>query len=294
MGCYNITGCISHLPAAGGDEVFAIIGLVNKHNHYGQEFSPGFDFTPMFLPVFGRYNEYGSIECVEEDFNTKFILDFFGYDDIEKLFSDIDDIAVKRYGHEEAMAKIYAVLEDTFPEEKMLDDFEIGFIMDHKFIYEEFSSQRDYSFAIDYDKSYELSKSIGLAPTQPYTDEWFEWESRCDEEFSYKNREKHGLKNYQSVMYLFDWGKYSEYEFAEFWLYPYREHMDILFSEENHNACLDYFYFKQGIAMNGIILRQHNYHGQQYNAKELIKLLKREIKYFEDNKERWEDEDDEE
>lgn len=144
MGCFNLTGFHTKLPICGGDEVFGIIGIYKTINK-GNEFSPGKVFTPIALPIFGRYNEYGSIESIKKDKNTDLISEITGVD-IEHLLTIIDDFFVGRYQCEEPYQKVLDkmkpyLLKHNFKYGDLLDFDEIKdniiFIMDHKFFYDE-------------------------------------------------------------------------------------------------------------------------------------------------------------
>lgn len=170
MGSFNMTGGISHLPIHYGDEIVAIIGLYNKKTSYGQEFCPGYDFTPLFFPVTGEYNDYGSIENIKEDYNSNYIKEFFEIDDLEEFFGIIDDVAVDRYMgtkqkklFKKANNKIQDIIKNSFHYKFMKNnhkafDLHLGFMIDHKFIYDFLSNRKEHNddlFDIDIEQSYD-------------------------------------------------------------------------------------------------------------------------------------------
>lgn len=65
MGCFNVTCAVSHMPIKHGDDVVFLI-LEKSHKGARGEGSLGIyptDFwTPHMLPVYAKYNDYGSIE----------------------------------------------------------------------------------------------------------------------------------------------------------------------------------------------------------------------------------------
>ena len=64
MGCFNKMGFYSHLPITAGDEIMLFICINNSKQYdidVNMEISDGM-FTPICLPICGKYDEYGKIE----------------------------------------------------------------------------------------------------------------------------------------------------------------------------------------------------------------------------------------
>lgn len=176
MGCFNMTGGISHLPMRAGDEIVAIIGFYNPKTSYGQEFCPGYDFTPLFFPVVGEYNDYGNIEYIKEDYNSNYIKEFFECDDLEELFNVIDDAAVDRYMDtkekklwKKINAKAQEIVKSSFHYEYMKQhhksfNLQLGFMLEHKFVYDFLATRNENDeadfFYIDIEKSYDETKKF--------------------------------------------------------------------------------------------------------------------------------------
>ena len=185
MGCFNMTGGISHLPMRYGDEIVAIIGLYNPKTSYGKEFCPGYDFTPLFFPVVGKYNDYGNIEDIQEDYNSDYIKEFFECDDLEALFDVIDNAAVDRYMDtkekkfwKKINTKVQEIVKSSFHYEYMKQNhksfnLQLGFMLEHKFVYDFLATRKEEDeadfFYIDIEKSYtETKKFIAeFKPTEP-------------------------------------------------------------------------------------------------------------------------------
>ncbi len=80
MGCWNATCGISQLPIRSGArvKVFLILqseyanGICGSDSCYNSAY-----FRPWFLPVLAEYNDYGSIENIVPDWNSKFMLEQF-------------------------------------------------------------------------------------------------------------------------------------------------------------------------------------------------------------------------
>lgn len=87
MGCFNTQGFISKLDIEDRDEIFLLICAPFSKPIEWIELNEGHDHhvysgkcnQPISLPIFGRYDAYGSIENIKHDFNT---------DKLEKLFGD--------------------------------------------------------------------------------------------------------------------------------------------------------------------------------------------------------------
>jgi hypothetical protein len=88
MGCFNTTGFLSKIPIRYGDRVVCFLAKIAQHSDcYGC--TPYYPFslvTPVCLPIRGEYNDYGSIENVDESEITKFIKNISGVENVEDFF----------------------------------------------------------------------------------------------------------------------------------------------------------------------------------------------------------------
>jgi hypothetical protein len=83
MGSFNVACSISNISIGAGDPV-AYIPLENARYRY--HIGDGNDmliymhcfYAPVTLPIFGEYDDYGGVECIEINRNTKIIEEFFG------------------------------------------------------------------------------------------------------------------------------------------------------------------------------------------------------------------------
>jgi len=147
MGCFNIMGFHSHLPIIYDNDIFILLGVrANYKNRNVKEdtvtFSPGSDFTPIALPIFGKYNDYGSIMDIEKDNNISIIERFFGTD-IDKIISLTDDYMHGRYLNDEEASmydamceKVYDLQPSFWQKSEFCSTYEVVFIMDHRFVFE--------------------------------------------------------------------------------------------------------------------------------------------------------------
>jgi hypothetical protein len=86
MGCWNETCGVSQVAITAGERIAVVLIQEQKHvEAEGHSYSTEL-WTPAFLPIFGKYDDYGGIEEIEEDWNTLFILDY-----IRKNFLDKSD-----------------------------------------------------------------------------------------------------------------------------------------------------------------------------------------------------------
>lgn len=78
MGCFNKVGFISHLPITEGDDIvlFICADLFGFHTDE-TPISPG-SMSPLFLPIKGKYDDYGGITDVTHDNNVTYIESLFG------------------------------------------------------------------------------------------------------------------------------------------------------------------------------------------------------------------------
>lgn len=90
MGCFSISGSISNLSISYGDKCVYFPLLPSKYmsedgiyvsigglSQIVANDGPNCYFSPATLPIIGYYNDYGSLENIEEDENTKTIEKFF-------------------------------------------------------------------------------------------------------------------------------------------------------------------------------------------------------------------------
>lgn len=94
MGCFNIAGFFTNQVIRYGEPVvvfpcceFDIKNRRGDIHHYA---------IPLSMPIFGKYNDYGSVEEIEKSAVTKKLEEFFGYD-IEDIVDDVVDFTVDKW-----------------------------------------------------------------------------------------------------------------------------------------------------------------------------------------------------
>lgn len=80
MGSWNGTCGISQLPITAGTKVKAFLMLQSEYAHGIGGSSSCYSttyFRPWFFPLTAEYNDYGSIQTIEPDWNAKYMLETF-------------------------------------------------------------------------------------------------------------------------------------------------------------------------------------------------------------------------
>ena len=96
MGSFGEKGFASGMPIVYGDKTVLIFyknGYERKKN--GGNVYIVDKYKPVFLPIFGEYDDYGRIDDIVEDVNVKFIEKFFG-ESIESIIEKADNRQVGR------------------------------------------------------------------------------------------------------------------------------------------------------------------------------------------------------
>lgn len=131
MNYFNITGFHTKLPITKGDDVFVLLCIYNPTYMLTLEYlSPYLLFTPIVLPIFGKYDGAGCINNITYDTNVKHIEDITGCD-IDTLLQDIFDVNANRYN---ANDNIVNLIIDSI---KVPTTYcKLVYIMDHRCFYD--------------------------------------------------------------------------------------------------------------------------------------------------------------
>lgn len=95
MGSWNQTCGISNLPITYETEVVGLFTSRNFSTPITTMFRPSAVWAPIFLPIFGKYNDYGDITDIIEDWNTNYILRKLKEYMVETDIEDDDDVSKK-------------------------------------------------------------------------------------------------------------------------------------------------------------------------------------------------------
>ena len=135
MGCFCISGYHSHLPICENDKCFGLLGFLNKDALFENDYGCGEVLVPICLPIFGEYDEYGSLKNITHDQNIEIL---------EKIFNkSINDL-------------INEITHEIFDHDKYFPDskYKLVLTIDHEFVYDEISS---INFNMDFETSYLIS-----------------------------------------------------------------------------------------------------------------------------------------
>lgn len=139
MGCFNKMGFYSHLPITAGDEIMLFICINNSKQYdidVNMSISDGM-FTPICLPICGKYDEYGKIEEIVNDANVKLFEKKIGrkITDIINIIYRNNDLSYNR-AIEEVEDKEIKDYADIFEKIDAKDDISLILTMERKDIYD--------------------------------------------------------------------------------------------------------------------------------------------------------------
>lgn len=77
MGCYSVYCQASKISIVGGEEVVLFILAQDKYSSYRVYQTEDY-YLPIVLPIFGTYDEYGCIQDIKKNANTKLIEEHYG------------------------------------------------------------------------------------------------------------------------------------------------------------------------------------------------------------------------
>ena len=109
MGSFNIAGTMSNLSISPGDKV-VFIPLILTHPEYANaaivkgstslvsNSGASMFFCPRFLPIIGKYADYGSIDDIDYDENVQYIEEYFGI----SIYEFMQQITRNQWGDKKA------------------------------------------------------------------------------------------------------------------------------------------------------------------------------------------------
>lgn len=102
MGCFNQTAFLSNLQLTVGTPTVLIFMIPNQPTNHAVYSTD--QYQPIFLPVFGKYDDYGTIEDIVRDRNVLFLEDYFGVK-IKNLIEAVDNNLCQPYDHQKFQTK---------------------------------------------------------------------------------------------------------------------------------------------------------------------------------------------
>ena len=259
MGCFGINGSISKLPITYGNECVLFIGLINKKINYNVlSFGCYNLFTPISLPIYGRYNDYGVINKIIKDKNVSEIEKFFSCD-IDTIIKAIDDnMCGRNIDDKELYNKLKNSLSLSVNEDN--DDYDLAISIEHKFIYDSISK-------LDIDINFDLNKSLEKNKELPKTIKEFH-ENRQVDYFTVKDEIKEYYNNNHKIININPNFKLGIYDFFHYYnnnflMFLYRnDTVNLLLNEfsDEYIKFLNAFLKMDKMSMNFLI---HSYSGQE-------------------------------
>lgn len=154
MGCWNETCGLTQLPIFSGDPVrlFFLNYVGNaEENHAGHCYTNDI-WSPQYLPVTARYNDYGGVEDVVENSLTRFIINSVR-DDLAMMRlrtggGDLsgrknETLELEEFGIEDLVEQIH---EDRLRTTGTSRDLPVGWMMVHEWVYQQLTEQIDHDW----------------------------------------------------------------------------------------------------------------------------------------------------
>lgn len=92
MGCFNIKGFLSDLTISNNDDIVMFLCVKNVDVTVAFAYAPCEEVSPIALPIYGKYNDYGGITNIKKDANVKWLEEHVGkIDDIVEAFNECMD-----------------------------------------------------------------------------------------------------------------------------------------------------------------------------------------------------------
>lgn len=292
MGCFNTTGSISKMPIEYGDKVFAMLVIRDTSVGGSSDFAPGHFITPITLPIFGIYDDYGKLTDIERDANVEYIEKYFGCG-IDEIIEIVDDHLVDRYQSKDQKKKYTAFTDKCLANmrkrtsfsgylKKHVDNMDLVFVMDHRFVFETMRDSYDMIYRYErynVEESYEKTCQFGWNPEKLNLRDEDYWEKR--EEVSNKFKQMFPRDFYNPITYFgqksndeirtyFD---STEYGWGEMLLEIYKDEPDFFGREEIKNAFIGFIKFYEYMKNHCILINLHNYHNQSTCHKSLVPYL---------------------
>ncbi|MBP3732496.1 MAG: hypothetical protein J6I84_04545 [Bacilli bacterium] len=88
MGCFNTTGFLSRLPILAGQRVACFIGI-ETHRGFRELYYPDSVIAPYFLPVYGKYDDYGAVGNIDSGPVVDALENYFGVG-IEEILKSVE------------------------------------------------------------------------------------------------------------------------------------------------------------------------------------------------------------
>ena len=150
MGCYNLKGNFSQLPICCGDRIVVLLGITPKTLNVGDdEFSPGYSFTPISVPIRGHYDDYGGIEDADRSDAINVLEEFLGVS-VETAVRWAERIGSGCGVDTQTRRKVNNILKKVFHISNFLVEkrkVELNYIMEHEDLFDHLVAMSNKSIA---------------------------------------------------------------------------------------------------------------------------------------------------
>ena len=158
MGCFNRNGFISHLPISYGDDIvlFLLADTTRIDKIHSIPCYPNsVGYTPLCLPFFGKYDDYGCIENVINNFNSWYFENKVGMpiNEVCNLLLNQNEIPISLNTISSRLEELRDPSNDEYKKEDKIRDFEII-----KTIYEKIFGLYDINGNIDNRAKFHLNR----------------------------------------------------------------------------------------------------------------------------------------
>ena len=257
MGSFNIIGFQTNLPITRNEDVVILLGVKKKRSKRN-EFSPGKIFTPIMLPMFGKYDDCGRPFMIEKDKNVWWLEEITATP-IDRILEVLDNHEVGRWTndkgeYERLIEPLMRYVGNNFdPKEDV-----ITFIMDHKFLYTSADRVSD-------ERWNHLKKTTTMLREMSPIERLGHYDRQLDSSLSvgcyYGGSEEHCSRLLMSLYH-------GEYDFL-------MKHL-----ENEYRTFIGFF---DWFGRNQWIMTSHSYGGQFAYKESLLPLYKEIVKYLEEH-----------
>lgn len=136
MGCFNMVGFYSNLPIKANDDIVYFICASYGKLDGSNVLEPSSIIEPICLPIFGKYNEYGSIEDIVCDRNVQAIEKTFNIpiQNIVQIIEDNSFITINDCENEDYKVILTKMLDTQYFRDK--ENISLCVTMEHKSVYD--------------------------------------------------------------------------------------------------------------------------------------------------------------
>lgn len=152
MGCFNHKCNFSQLPVAAGDRIVVIVGIrpigPAKDIIEVDNFAPGNSFTPISVPIRGKYNDYGSIENVDRTPGVEVLENFFGLN-VETIVDCAERVSC---GCKDQVKENYKKIRNILDKDSFYsfyykkNELEFTYIMEHEDIFDDMINRSNLAY----------------------------------------------------------------------------------------------------------------------------------------------------